>query len=316
MGPREHLQEHKIPVYSDLKVGYNLQDHVSMTGLTFLVNQPVTVLEHNMRRPRVMFDYLFRNNGPFTLPAGAEGIAFIKTNITYLPPDYPDIELVMGIGAFTGDNSGFLRGVFGVPKEFVDRVFGSVKGKHAFTIAPVLMRPFSRGRIFLKSNNPLHHPHLQPNFYSRKEDMIILREGIKLAIKLGETKAFKRFGARFHTVPFVGCENHVFRSGKIVKVYYIVIILFKMNLDEYWECCIHRIASSLQHQVGTVKMGVDRDSVVDPELRVYGISNLRVADGSIIPEIPASHTNSVIFMIGEKAADMIKKTWGYSNKYF
>jgi choline dehydrogenase-like flavoprotein len=56
-------------------------------------------------------------------------------------------------------------------------------------------------------------------------------------------------------------------------------------------------------------MGIDSDSVVDPELRVYGIRNLRVADGSIMPEIPASHTNSVIFMIGEKASDLIKKTW-------
>lgn len=185
-----------------------------MTGLTFLVNQPVTVLEQNMRRPRFMLDYLFRNNGPFTLPAGAEGIAFVKTNITYLEPDYPDIELVMGIGAFTGDNSGFLRGVFGIPKEFADRVYGNVRGQHAFTIAPVLMRPKSRGRIFLKSRNPFNHPHLQPNFYSRREDLIVLREGIKMALKVGEAKAFKKFGTRFHNVPYLGCEHYEFRSGK------------------------------------------------------------------------------------------------------
>lgn len=42
---------------------------------------------------------------------------------------------------------------------------------------------------------------------------------------------------------------------------------------------------------------------------VYGIKGLRVVDGSIMPEIPASHTNAVIFMIGEKAADMVKRTW-------
>lgn len=65
-----------------------------MTGLTFLVNQSVTVLEQNMRRPRFMLDYLLRNNGPFTLAAGAEGIAFVKTNISNLPQDYPDIEVV------------------------------------------------------------------------------------------------------------------------------------------------------------------------------------------------------------------------------
>ena len=50
-----------------------------------------------MRRPKFVLEYLFQNGGPFTLPAGAEGIAFVKTNITYLPADYPDIELVMTI---------------------------------------------------------------------------------------------------------------------------------------------------------------------------------------------------------------------------
>ena len=53
----------------------------------------------------------------------------------------------------------------------------------------------------------------------------------------------------------------------------------------------------------------DPDAVVDPQLQVYGIKNLRVVDASIIPIIPASHPNGVIFMIGEKAADMVKKRW-------
>lgn len=249
VGPREDLEKLNLPVYSNLKVGYNLQDHVSLSALTFLVDQPVTVVEQEVRRPRYLLDYTLFNRGPLTLPAGAEGIAFVKTNISYLPADYPDIELVMGIGAFTGDDSGFLRNVFGIPKSFVDKVFSSVHGRHAFTIAPVLMRPKSRGRISLKTTNPFHWPHLRPNFYSNKDDMLILREGIKVALRVGESKAFKRFGAKFHDVPFAGCENYRFRS------------------DEYWDCCIRRIASSLQHQVGTCKMGVDPDAVVDPELR-------------------------------------------------
>lgn len=258
VGPREDLERLSIPVHSNLKVGYNLQDHVSLSALTFLVDQPVTVVEQEMRRPRYLLDYTLFNRGPLTLPAGAEGIAFVKTNISFLPADYPDIELVMGIGAFTGDDSGFLRNVFGITKSFVDKVFGSVHGRHAFTIAPVLMKPKSRGRIFLKSKNPFHWPHLRPNFYSNKEDMLILREGIKMALRVGESQAFKRFGAKFHDVPFEGCENYRFRS------------------DEYWDCCIRRIASSLQHQVGTCKMGVDADAVVDPELK--GIKTLEVID--------------------------------------
>jgi choline dehydrogenase-like flavoprotein len=249
VGPREDLEKLEIPVLSNLKVGYNLQDHVSLSALTFMVNQPVTVVEQEMRRPRYVLDYTLFNRGPLTLPAGAEGIAFVKTNISFLPHDVPDIELVMGLGSFLGDDSGFLRNVFGIPKSFVDKVFGNVHGQHAFTIAPVLMKPKSRGRISLKSKNPFHWPHLRPNFYSNKDDLLILREGIKVALQVGESKAFRKFGAKFHSVPFVGCEDYQFRS------------------DDYWDCCIRRIASSLQHQVGTCKMGVDQDAVVDPELR-------------------------------------------------
>lgn len=53
----------------------------------------------------------------------------------------------------------------------------------------------------------------------------------------------------------------------------------------------------------------DPEAVVNPQLQVYGIKGLRVVDASIIPTIPASHTNAVVFMIGEKAADMVKDFW-------
>lgn len=58
-------------------------------------------------------------------------------------------------------------------------------------------------------------------------------------------------------------------------------------------------------------MGPESDSnaVVNPQLQVYGIKNLRVVDSSIMPEIVAAHTNAATFMIGEKASDMIKEYW-------
>lgn len=84
-----------------------------------------------------------------------------------------------------------------------------------------------------------------------------------------------------------------------------------MYSDQYWECCIRGYTSSLQHQVGTCKMGPQTDSsaVVDAKLKVHGINNLRVVDASVMPILPSAHTNAVVFMIGEKGADIVKDYW-------
>ncbi|XP_053680324.1 glucose dehydrogenase [FAD, quinone]-like, partial [Anopheles nili] len=293
VGPRDHLQKMGIPVVKDLRVGYNLQDHQTLSGLVFTVNQPVTIRERDMRRPINFLSYLFARQGPFTVPGGAEGIAFVRTNGSRSPTDYPDMELVLGTGAVNNDESGSLRHTFGMTQEFYERSFGPARGRHAFGIAPVLMRPKSRGRVWLKSRNPFRWPHMEGNFFEHPDDLATMVEGIKLAVQLGESEAFASYGARLLDMPFFGCEEHRFRS------------------DEYWRCCLRQVGASIQHQSGTCKMGPasDPDAVVDPELRVHGVTGLRVVDASIFPVIPSAHTNGVVIMVGEKAADMVKDYW-------
>lgn len=113
------------------------------------------------------------------------------------------------------------------------------------------------------------------------------------AIAVSKTPAFQKYGSTLLSVPFPGCEHESFGS------------------DEYWGCAIRQLTTNLHHQVGTCKMGPDSDpdAVVDPKLRVRGVKGLRVVDASIMPLIPGGHTNSMAFMIGEKAADMIKENW-------
>jgi choline dehydrogenase len=71
---------------------------------------------------------------------------------------------------------------------------------------------------------------------------------------------------------------------------------------------IRETCETYHHQAGTCKMGVDAESVVDPELRVYGLEGLRVADASIMPNVISGNTNAPSIMIGEKAADLIRGT--------
>ncbi|XP_052126733.1 glucose dehydrogenase [FAD, quinone]-like [Frankliniella occidentalis] len=113
------------------------------------------------------------------------------------------------------------------------------------------------------------------------------------AVRLSETRPFQRYGSALLRTPFPGCTNHTFGS------------------DDYWGCAARHFTTSLHHQVGTCKMGPagDPTAVVDPELRVHGVRGLRVVDASVIPDAPAAHPNAIVYMIGEKAADMIKKTW-------
>ncbi|XP_044735200.1 glucose dehydrogenase [FAD, quinone]-like [Chrysoperla carnea] len=300
IGPREHLEELDIPVIQDLKVGYNLQDHVSLSGLAFVVNETISIREERVQNPIDIFNYIRNGRGPYTVPGGAEAIAFIKTkysstlgdDLTYLD-DYPDMELVLGNGALSGDTSGSLRRLIGVPDEFYQKVYHTIKNKDAFSIVPIILRPFSRGRVTLKSKNPFHWPIFDANYLSDERDVRVLVEGIKIAVQIGESSSFKKYNSTLHSTPFLGCEQYRFQS------------------DEYWECCVRRITITLNHQAGTCKMGPsnDPDAVVDPELRVHGINGLRVVDASIMPSLVAGHPTAAIYMIGEKASDMIKNTW-------
>ncbi|VVC43307.1 Glucose-methanol-choline oxidoreductase,Glucose-methanol-choline oxidoreductase, N-terminal,Glucose- [Cinara cedri] len=297
VGPAEHLQAVGVPVVKDLKVGYNLQDHVSMAGLVFLVNQSVTIVESRYRHPKYLVQYALDGDGPYTIPGGAEALAFTATryatNGSAAADVVPDMELVFGPGALTGDTGGSLHRLFNMREDFYERVYGGFRGRDAWGLVPILLRPRSRGRVMLRSANPFHAPLFYSGYLTDRRDRDVLVEGIKQAITVSKTRAFQKYGSTLLSVPFPGCEHQPFGS------------------DSYWACAVGQLTTNLHHQVGTCKMGPDwdPDAVVDPKLRVRGIKGLRVVDASIMPLIPGGHTNSMAIMIGEKAADMIKETW-------
>lgn len=292
IGPKEHLTELGIETIQDLKVGYNLQDHVSMGGLVFLINDTVSIVESRYQKPQYFLDYVLNGNGPLTMPGGAETIAFVKSKFNHRY-DQPDLELVMGPGSLVGDTGGSLRRMFSLREDIFNEVYGPYVGQDAFSIVPILLQPRSKGRIKLRSNNPFHWPVFYPNYYDDEHDIRTIVEGIKQAVKMGESEAFSRYNSKLLRRPFPACRHLDFGA------------------DEYWACVARQFTSNLHHQVGTCKMGPlsDPDAVVDPQLRVRGVKRLRVVDASIMPVIPTGHTNAIIFMIGEKASDMIKEDW-------
>ncbi|KAJ8913758.1 hypothetical protein NQ315_002438 [Exocentrus adspersus] len=269
IGPRDVLESAKLKVIQDLKSGL----------------QP--------SRPHGNVNSCFSGRGPYTIPGGAEALAFVKTKYANTNDDYPDMELVLGAGALNGDTFGSFRGLLGIPDSLYNQVYKPISRYPGFGIATVLLRPKSRGRVLLKDSNPLHWPIIRPNYFEKDEDVATMIEGIKIAISVASSTHFRRYNTTLNTIPFPGCESIPFGS------------------DPYWACAVRHVATTLGHQVGTCKMGPvsDPDAVVDPELKVYGIQGLRVVDGSIMPNIVAGHTNAVIFMIGEKASDLIKSTW-------
>ncbi|XP_025603097.2 glucose dehydrogenase [FAD, quinone]-like [Athalia rosae] len=291
IGPRDHLEELGIKVVKDLKVGYNLYEHIGFLGLTFMVNQSVTLLQKSLMRPNVFLDFVVNRNGPMTIPGGAEALAFVRTK--YAPDARPDLELLFASGSLHSDNGVTLKRALGITDELYNAVYRPIEDQDAWSIWPILQNPRSVGRLRLKSKNPFHWPTMDPNFFDHPADVEILLEGIKLAINISQSEAFRPYGTRLHDLKIPGCRT------------------FEFATDDYWRCAIKHLPSMMNHEIGTAKMGPssDPDAVVDPRLRVYGITGLRVADASVMPTIPTGHSNAPISMIGEKAADLIKEAW-------
>lgn len=293
IGPAEHLKEFNIPLVSDLPVGNNMQDHVGLGGLTFVVNEPVSVRTDRFTSLSVVVEYLMKEKGPMSFP-GIEGVAFVNSKYADPDGDWPDVQFHFGPSSVNSDMGTNIRKITNLRPGFYNTVYKPLEQSETWTILPLLLRPKSTGTVRLRSRNPFVYPIVDPNYFVYPEDVAVLVEGIKIAINVSATQAFQRFGSRPHNIPFPACAHLTFMS------------------DEYWECCARQFTFTIYHPTGTCKMGPswDSDAVVDPRLRVYGVSGLRVIDASIMPKIISGNPNAPVIMIGEKGADLIKQDWG------
>nr|WP_176422075.1 GMC family oxidoreductase N-terminal domain-containing protein [Bradyrhizobium sp. 2S1]MCK7664913.1 GMC family oxidoreductase N-terminal domain-containing protein [Bradyrhizobium sp. 2S1] len=150
-----------------------------------------------------------------------------------------------------------------------------------FSTTPTLARPSSAGTIKLRSNDPNTYPLIDPNYLSTQDDVNILIEGIRLSREIVGQSAFN--GVR-------GAE--LMPGPNVVS---------QQELAAY----VRANSYTIYHVSCSCKMGLDRMSVVDPELRVYGVEGLRIADASIMPTIINANLNATCVAIGQTAGDLI-----------
>jgi choline dehydrogenase len=265
VGPAELLARVGVPVVHALPgVGENLQDHLQIR-LVFKTRERTLNDEVNsyLGRLWVGMQYAFNRTGPLTLAASQVAI------FTRSGPDVtrPDIQFHMQ--PLSADKPG--------------------EGAHkfsAFTSSVCQLRPYSRGRIEIKSPDALSYPAIHPNYLSDERDHAVAIGGIKVARRIAQAPSL---------APHIISE-------------YVPGAQFQSDAELL--DAARRYSQTIYHPAGTCKMGIDGMAVVDPRLRVHGISGLRVVDCSIMPEIVSGNTHAPAVMIAEKAADMIRQDAG------
>ncbi len=243
VGEAKALRSFGIDVVENLPgVGRNLQDHVLLSGVVF---------KYKGKMPDRPADSNAVEAEAY-LSSGPSGDTDICLVLHQLPAVTPEVA-----------------SRFGPPPP------------DAFTIAPALVQPTSRGSVRLASDNFQDAPLIDGNYLGTDHDFEAIVRAVEAAREIGNQRAFDSL-----------------REGELIPGP-------KASAEAIRE--LTRLASaSFGHAVGTCKMGVDKLAVVDPELRVYGILGLRVADASVMPRIiTGPGTNASTHMIAGRAAKLI-----------
>ncbi|PSN57091.1 hypothetical protein C0J52_01328 [Blattella germanica] len=286
VGPKEMLDQFGIYVIQDLRVGENLQDHVTIRDVIIAINKTATTATQEQMKEDV-YKYQATRKGPLSSNGPLQISVFTATEYSE-SKDLPDIQYSFDTASVQDYMTNPTLEPNVQPFAYYD----------ALNMRPIVLQPKSRGRIALNTTDPIWGPPLiYPNYFSEYPDLETLVAGIRIGLETLFTAPFHHIGAQLVDLPVPECSH------------------IKFATDDYWRCLAMYYTATIYHPVGTCKMGPhhDHEAVVDPELRVYGIKNLRVIDASIMPRIVRGNTNAPTIMIGEKGSDLIKQQWLHGN---
>ncbi|TQS33523.1 hypothetical protein Golomagni_06129, partial [Golovinomyces magnicellulatus] len=302
IGAKEDLEKHNIPTLVELPgVGKNLMDHL------------IVFIFYETEQAGLTTDHLVYHGDAFnktyqlwkdtksgflsTFPFGAFAFARLDSRlgdseVWNSAPRRPGRD-PMGLTPSQPNIEFFSTECYGGPKQY-DQF--PIDNKHAFSIIAELFAPKSRGTVTLRDTNPASVPVVDAGYLTDPLDLEVLAEAC-------------RFGNEI-IMDGKGTKNIVKGAWPPQETHH------QYQSREDWKPYVKDNATTCYHASGTCKMGPDSDNtaVVDHELKVRGVTGLRVADVSIMPILHGGHTQMPAYGIGEKAADMIKSQWKLASK--
>ncbi|KAF8306903.1 alcohol oxidase [Clavulina sp. PMI_390] len=284
-----------IPQVVSEHVGQHLTDHLISCAI-FHAKESVDYLASPIKGLPALAQWLFTGKGPMTTNAG-EGATFLRLDQTQnlwetkhntlapvmdttSGPGAPDIELICAPVTFFKHGQG-----------------KAGPGEKNFTIGAGLLRPASEGYIGLKSANPFEYPIIEANYFSNRSDIDSLIRAIRITLKITQAAplADKLITA-------------VKQNDDMSNMHWLHDQDPETLTDAKLEQWLRGNVETLYHPVATARMASSiSDGVVNSELRVFGVSNLRICDASVFPTQVAGHTTATVIAVGERLSDMIIK---------
>uniref|UniRef100_T1IF85 GMC_OxRdtase_N domain-containing protein n=3 Tax=Rhodnius prolixus TaxID=13249 RepID=T1IF85_RHOPR len=207
IGPRDHLQSLGIKVVKDLPVGYNLMDHPVIGYVIYTVDKPVSAYEEIVTDAKVIDDYIHHRKGLLTITGGLEGVSFVDV---FKPPgtkSFPNLEIQFCTSSPL--SLPFVNANFGISDEIYNKVY-NMNGKkvYSYLMFMTVMHPKSRGRISLRSTDPLAKPRIDIGFFNHPDDVKVLVKGVEFTKNISNTRAFAEFNPKLYDKPIPQCARH------------------------------------------------------------------------------------------------------------